>query len=289
MKKMMIMILLSVTVLCSAGCSAGKDMGAAEAVTASKVAEASTGEAVETGKADTSKENESLSSEEIRTLEEAQEPPAEPQHAVQEDGTAQEQEESSGHKAPEQKKQDVKQKNPQETDSSVEKKPSDSERKHADDISEKTAQQPRQSAQQQQPDSQTKAQPAQQSQPEPKQEAKGYSPQNVVSLATAKTKAYGKVTLTDNLNSLLAEGAITQEEYNEYYPYDGAGYYSVFVQTDLNRASTTSGKSLSSEDAIAQYIADMLGLESGQYFLIEYVGTYSTGGEDFYEFRCYRA
>ena len=125
MKKMMIMILLSVTVLCSAGCSAGKDMGAAEAVTASKVAEASTGEAVETGKADTSKENESLSSEEIRTLEEAQEPPAEPQHAVQEDGTAQEQEESAGHKAPEQKKQDVKQKNPQETDSSVEKKPSD--------------------------------------------------------------------------------------------------------------------------------------------------------------------
>lgn len=125
--------------------------------------------------------------------------------------------------------------------------------------------------------------------PEPLPVFAAYSPQNVVSLATAKTKACGKVTLTDNLNSLLADGTITQEEYNEYYPYDGAGYYSVFVQTDLNAASTTSGRLLGSEDAIAQYIADMLSLESGPYFLIEYAGIYSTGNTDFYEFRCYRA
>lgn len=116
-----------------------------------------------------------------------------------------------------------------------------------------------------------------------------YSPQKVVSLATSKTKAYGKILLTDNLDNLLASGDITKEEYDAYYPYDGAGYYSVFVETDLSTASTTSGRKLTSEDAIAQYIADMLAIESGPYFLIEYAGTYSKGGTEFYEFRCYRA
>lgn len=68
------------------------------------------------------------------------------------------------------------------------------------------------------------------------------------------------ITTQDNLANALAEGRITQEEYNEYYPYDGleSSYYSVFVETDLNIASTTSGQPLRSEDAIATYIADML-------------------------------
>ena len=116
-----------------------------------------------------------------------------------------------------------------------------------------------------------------------------YSPQTVVALATSKTKGYGKITLTENLDRLLSEGVITKEEYDEYYPYDGAGYYSVFVETNLREAKTTSGRLLETEDGIAQYIADMLALESGPYFLIEYVGIYSTGSSDFYEFRCYRA
>ena len=115
-----------------------------------------------------------------------------------------------------------------------------------------------------------------------------YSPGNVVSLATAKCKAGGMITTTDNLANLLAEGQITEEEYNDYYPYDGLGYYSVFVETDLNKAATTSGRLLGSEDAIATYIADMLLLESNPYFLIEYGGVYNSGGHDFYEFRCYR-
>lgn len=116
-----------------------------------------------------------------------------------------------------------------------------------------------------------------------------YSPQTVVQLATAKTKGYGKILLTENLDKLLAEGKITQEEYNSYYPYDGAGYYSIFVETDLNIAQTTSGRLLGSVDGIAQYIAETLALEPGPYFLIEYVGVYSVNGIDFYEFRCYRA
>jgi hypothetical protein len=115
-----------------------------------------------------------------------------------------------------------------------------------------------------------------------------YSPGNVVSLATSKCQAGGMIKTTDNLANLLAQGQITEDEYNEYYPYDGLGYYSVFVETDLNKAATTSGRLLGSEDAIATYIADMLHLESNPYFLIEYGGVTNSGGQDFYEFRCYR-
>ena len=78
--------------------------------------------------------------------------------------------------------------------------------------------------------------------------------------------------------------------YNEYYPYDGmeGSYYSVFVETDLNKASTIDGQRLSSEDAIAEYIASMLLLETDPVFYISYDGVYTTGGTDYYEFRCHR-
>ena len=48
------------------------------------------------------------------------------------------------------------------------------------------------------------------------------------------------ITIQQNLQNYLNAGTITQEEYNEYYPYDGMedSYYSVFVETDLNKAST---------------------------------------------------
>lgn len=77
-----------------------------------------------------------------------------------------------------------------------------------------------------------------------------------------------------------------QEEYNEYYPYDGleSSYCSVFVETDLNIASTTSEQPLRSEDAIATYIADMLLWESNPVFNVVYAGVYSINGTDFYEF-----
>lgn len=117
-----------------------------------------------------------------------------------------------------------------------------------------------------------------------------YNPQNVVSLATAKCQAGGMITTQQNLDNLLAAGKITKEEYNEYYPYDGMeqSYYSVFVETDLNTASTLSGKRLPTEDAIAEYIAGMLLLENDPVFYISYEGIYTTGGTDFYEFRCHR-
>lgn len=118
--------------------------------------------------------------------------------------------------------------------------------------------------------------------------AVSYDPVSVCSQAVAKCQAGGMITTTDNLASLLAEGKITQEEYNSYYPYDGLGYYSVFVETDLNEASTTSGRKLGSEGGIADYIAGMMLLETEPVFYIEYAGVYNLNGTDFYEFRCYR-
>ncbi len=118
--------------------------------------------------------------------------------------------------------------------------------------------------------------------------AVSYDPVSVCSKAVAKCQAGGMITTTDNLANLLSEGKITQEEYNSYYPYDGLGYYSVFVETDLNRASTTSGRNLGSEDEIADYIAGMMLLETEPVFNIGYAGVYNLNGTDFYEFRCYR-
>ena len=129
---------------------------------------------------------------------------------------------------------------------------------------------------------------ANESNPQPASVA--YSPQNVVALATAKCQAGGMITTQQNLDNLLAQGKITQDEYKEYYPYDGMeeSYYSVFVETDLNKASAIDGQRLSSEDAIAGYIASMLLLETDPVFYISYDGIYTTGGTDYYEFRCHR-
>ena len=117
-----------------------------------------------------------------------------------------------------------------------------------------------------------------------------YSPQNVVSLATAKCQAGGMITTWDDLDNLLAQGKITHDEYNEYYPYDGmeGSYYSVFVETDLNKASAIDGELLPSENAIAEYIASMLLLEKDPVFYISYDGVYTSHGTDYYEFRCHR-
>ena len=94
--------------------------------------------------------------------------------------------------------------------------------------------------------------------PQPQEQTvAAYDPVSVCNQAIAKCQAGGMITTTDNLASLLAEGRITQEEYNSYYPYDGLGYYSVFVETDLNKASTTSGRKLGSEDGIADYILNL--------------------------------
>lgn len=116
----------------------------------------------------------------------------------------------------------------------------------------------------------------------------GYDADRVAMLAVEKCKATGMIPLPENLDRLLAEGKITQEEYSEYYPYDGCGYYSVFVETNLNLASTISGRRLYSEEEIADYIAGMMVLEVEPYFYIECAGVYQGNSVEFYEFRCYR-
>ena len=148
------------------------------------------------------------------------------------------------------------------------------------------------SEQQPKPEENTKAEEKTEEKPEPKPEpqAVSYNPDRVVSLAISKCQAGGMVTTEQNLLNNLNAGKITQEEYDEYYPLDGLedSYYSVFVNVDLNKAATTSGRALGSEEAIAKYIADMLLLESDNVFNIRYTGTTKTSGETFYEFRCYR-
>lgn len=136
----------------------------------------------------------------------------------------------------------------------------------------------------------TKNEQASEQQPIPEPQAVSYSPDRVVSLAISKCQDGGMVTTEQHLKDNLNIGKITQEEYDEYYPLDGLedSYYSVFVNVDLNKAATTSGRALGSEEEIAQYIADMLLMESDSVFNIRYTGTTKTSGETFYEFRCYR-
>lgn len=117
-----------------------------------------------------------------------------------------------------------------------------------------------------------------------------YDPYQVVNLVIAKCQAGGMITTEDNLENLLAEGKITQAEYDEYYPLDGleGSYYSVFVAADLNIASDIVGNKLGSVDGIADYIAGMLLLETQPVFNVTYAGVYTLNGVDFYEFRCHR-
>ena len=140
------------------------------------------------------------------------------------------------------------------------------------------------------PEKKTEEKPEEKPEPKPEPQAVSYSPEKVVSLAISKCQAGGMVTTEQHLKDNLNAGKITQEEYDEYYPLDGLedSYYSVFVNVDLNKAATTSGRTLGSEEEIAQYIADMLLLESDSAFNIRYTGTTKTSGETFYEFRCYR-
>ena len=117
------------------------------------------------------------------------------------------------------------------------------------------------SEQQPKPEENSKPEEKPEEKPEPKLEpqAVSYSPDRVVILAISKCQAGGMVTTEQHLKDNLNAGKITQEEYNEYYPLDGLedSYYSVFVNVDLNKVATTSGRELGSEEEIAQYIADI--------------------------------
>lgn len=167
------------------------------------------------------------------------------------------------------------------------------------DISQQDAQQQSQHSNQtqsQQSNQQTQQQSTQAESPQQNTEYNqaaqsiSYSPERVVSLAIEKCRAGGMITTEEQLKNSLESGKITQEEYDEYYPLDGleGSYYSVFINVDLNKAETVSSQKLSSEEEIAQYIADMLLLETNPVFNIRCVGTTQTTGETFYEFRCYR-
>lgn len=251
-------ILLTVCTLILAGCSGQKEQTITESQsveTTSQVEKAENTEIVETEAVDIA---EAESTEEIVQAE-AEESKEEPEPATEQ----------------EKPQQDAEKSQPEETTPPQEEKP-EPETPTATEAPTPASTEPEQ----------PKEQPAEAL---AEAEAAAYDPYEVVSLATAKTKAYGKISIPEDLDNMLAGGEITKEEHDEYYPYDGAGYYSVFVETDLNQAATTSGRKLGSVDGIASYIAEMLSLETGPYFYIEYAGIHSINGTDFYEFRCYRA
>lgn len=256
-------ILLTVCILILAGCSDQKEQPITErqsVETTSQVKETENTEVRETENVET-KEAETAEADNAgeSVQAETEESKEEPEHTME----------------PEKPQQETEQSKPDATTPSQEKKP-EPEPPASTEVPTTTPTEPEQTKEQS-TEAPTEA------------EAVAYSPNEVVSLATAKTKAYGKISIPEDLDNMLANGEITKEEYDAYYPYDGAGYYSVFVETDLNEASTTSGRKLESVEGIADYISGMLALETGPYFYIEYTGITNTGGKDFYEFRCYRA
>jgi hypothetical protein len=257
--KRLFMILLSVVLIGSAGCSASRDMDEEvnNAVTTEVVKETTEPAVTEVVESET-EATESVDAESTEDVHET---------AMSDDNTETAEEEQP-------RSENAPAGNEQSGDENAGKRNQSEKQKVADTASEA------QSQQAEEPKTETK----------PETKAADYSPDKVVSLATAKCQAGGMVTTEQHLQDNLNAGKITQEEYNEYYPLDGLedSFYSVFINVDLNKAATTSGRTLGSEEEIAQYIADMLLLESDPVFNIRYAGTTQTSGETFYEFRCYR-
>ena len=256
MKKQRLFLLLSVTILLLAGCG-GKETQ----VTEEQSLETETQTAIDESEviSEESEAEESVTEEpEPETVEESEpEESASAEDSRSEDSGSKEQ--TSTEQKPEQEAQQ-----PDE-------KPNE-------------ATQPQQP--QQEPEQQAEKEPKQPSQPEPV----SYSPERVVQLATEKTKANGKIYIPDDLDRMLAEGTLSQEDYNARYPTDGAGYLEYYVATDLNEARDVSGTvNFNSEDDIAANIAGMYNSLPQQYFYIEYHGTVTYGGKECYVFYCYRA
>lgn len=266
--KKILFILLSVVLIGSAGCGSDRDLNTAVTDASSteiaKVTEEPATEAatVETGDTKTAQPE---STEAVKEMDSSDD----------KKNTGKDNE--SDNKASEEKTADNKQTDRNESSDSQK-----SEEQPKDTKSEPSSEQ--------QPEPEDNSKPEEMPEPKPEPQAASYSPDKVVSLAISKCQAGGMVTTEQNLMNNLNAGKITQAEYDEYYPLDGLedSYYSVFVNIDLNKAATTSGRLLGSEEAIAQYIADMLLLESDNVFNIRYSGTTQTSGETFYEFRCYR-
>ena len=107
--------------------------------------------------------------------------------------------------------------------------------------------------------------------PQPTTAAKpAYAPDYVIAEATKQLKALGYTYLPDKLDAALAAGKITQEEYNAWYPTDGAGYFDYTCWTE------------DMEYNIYELVEAQIFID---YFYIEYIGTDKWGG---HIYRCYR-
>ena len=258
MKKQRLFLLLSVTILLLVGCG-----GKGNQVTEEQSVE------TETQTVSEDMENDSEESEPEAVTEEPEETPettGPEKSAAAEDNKAKDSSAEEQTSAATEKEQDS------QKQSNTQNEPSQPQTTEPDTKPEQEPETPQESQQPSQP------------------ESVSYSPQRVVQLATEKTNAAGKIYIPDDLDRMLAEGTITQEDYNDCYPTDGAGYLEFYVATDLNEARDVSGTvKFNSEDDIAANIAGMYNSLPQQYFYIEYHGTVMYGDKECYVFYCYRA
>ncbi len=104
-----------------------------------------------------------------------------------------------------------------------------------------------------------------------------YDPNYVIAETTRQLKAAGYECIPEYLDRYLAEGRITQEEYNAWYPTDGAGWF------ECSLYNVTFG--LTIEDDVYEIVERCKYLCVDNIFYIEYIGENEYGG---YTFRVYR-
>ena len=119
-----------------------------------------------------------------------------------------------------------------------------------------------------------------------------YSPQKCCVTCNSKVSGRRDDYHTENLQNHLNDSSITQgKEYNEYYPYDGmeGSYYSVFVETDLNKASTIDGHCgyhLRMQSQIyCKYVTFWKQIRYSTSVMMEFT---RQAVQTYYEFRCHR-
>lgn len=121
-------------------------------------------------------------------------------------------------------------------------------------------------------------------------EYQAYDPNKVVAIANQKLKERGLTLLPEEMDRALADGRLTKEEYDAYYPTAGSGYWMLTVNCNLNEARDVSGTTqFHNESDIADYIAGMTVGNNVSYGYIVYGGTTDFAGKTLYMFYCYRS
>lgn len=111
----------------------------------------------------------------------------------------------------------------------------------------------------------------------PTQAKPAYNPDYVIAETTRQLKELGYECIPEYLDRYLVEGRITQEEYDAWYPTDGAGWF------ECSLYNVTFG--LTIDDDVNELVGSCEYLCVDNIFYIEYIGENEYGG---YTFRVYR-